>query len=258
MPTTSNRPLLSVIIPAYNEAANFRAGLLTPALEYLRRQKFSWDILFVNDGSSDDTLDLLSQLARLDRRLKVMSIAHGGKAAAVTAGMLAATGRYRLFTDFDQSTPLSHVQKFLAAHRRGADVCIGVRGGGEYTKNDTLIRKIRSRMFVTLVQFIALPGIRDSQCGFKSFTAQATTNVFSHLKVCLPQGTITGGYMGAFDVEVLFLALKRGYSLTQIPVSWIKVPSDKLNVWKEPLMMVRDTLKIRLWDILGMYHASEA
>lgn len=248
----ASKPLLSVVIPAYNEAKNFKAGLLHPAFTYLKNQNFTWEVILVNDGSTDATSELLSKYIRTVPHTRLLDIPHGGKAAAVTAGVLAASGNYVLFTDFDQSTPLSHVGEFLAAHKKGADVVIGVRGGTGSTKNDTWVRKIRSWGFLKIVQLVAIPGIQDSQCGFKSFTHKAAQDIFSSLKVS-GSGQVQGGYMGAFDVEVLFLAQHRGLSISQLPVNWIKVPSEKLNVWREPLMMLRDTLKVRFYAILGKY-----
>ena len=248
-------PFLSVVIPAYNEADNFRAGLLDPALSFLKKQSYSWEIIFVNDGSTDQTKDLLTRLTKNDSHLTLLNIPHGGKAAAVTAGMLAAKGEIVLFTDFDQSTPLSQVTKFIAAHKEGADVVIGTRGEGTATKKDTLIRKIRSKAFVLFVQLIALPGIKDTQCGFKSFTKATAQKIFSSLQVS-KSAKVSGGYMGAFDVEVLFLARKFGYSISQLPVDWVKVLSNKLNIWREPLMMLKDTLLVRIYDILRKYDPS--
>lgn len=243
---------LSVVIPAYNEEKNFLAGLVNPALKYLQQQKYNWELLFVDDGSTDSTFKLLAGFAKKDARIRVLKIPHGGKAAAVTAGVLDAKGEFVLFTDFDQSTPINHAADFLNEHNRGNAVVIGVRGGGEKVKNDTLIRKIRSWGFLKFVQIIALPGIKDSQCGFKSFTATSARKIFTSLKVSGSKN-IAGGYMGAFDVEVLYLARKYGFRIAQLPVNWIKVPSEKLNVWKEPLMMLRDTCKVRIYDILGLY-----
>lgn len=229
--------------------------MLDSALDYLRSANYSYEVLFVNDGSTDDTEGLLTSLSKKDKRFNVITIRHGGKASAVTAGILKAQGEIILFTDFDQSTPLYQVDKLLAAHDSGADVAIGVRGVGDSTKHDTWIRKVRSTAFVTLVQIIALPGIKDTQCGFKSFKKDLAKKIFSSLKVSLPTGTITGGYMGAFDVEVLFLARKYGAKIAQVPVTWVKYPSDRLNIWREPLQMLIDTIKVRLWGILRKYDA---
>ncbi|MEK9200602.1 MAG: glycosyltransferase [Patescibacteria group bacterium] len=245
-------PKLSIVIPAYNEAASFRAGMLDSALDYLKSAPFTYQVLFVDDGSTDDTRELLTTLAKKDNRISVMSIPHGGKAAAVTAGILKASGEYILFTDFDQSTPLPQVDKFLAAHAKGADAVIGIRG--HRTQNDTWVRKFRSGVFVTLVQLVALPGIQDTQCGFKSFRKDVAKKIFSNLLVSLPGGSITGGYMGAFDVEALFLARRLRAVIAQVPVTWIKYPSTRLNIWKEPLQMLVDTVKVRLYGILNKYH----
>lgn len=242
---------LSVVIPAYNEATNFKAGALNSVVKFLTKQKYAWEVLLVNDESTDQTKELLTAFCHQNPNFKLMTIAHGGKSAAVTAGVLSALGEIILFSDFDQSTPIQEVAKFIAAHQSGADVAIGVRA---QTTDDTWIRKIRSKAFLTLVQIVALPGIQDSQCGFKSFTRPAAKKVFSSLKVSQAR-KVTGGYMGAFDVEVLFLARKFGYRIDQVPVEWKKILSEKLNVWKEPFQMASDTLKIRIYDILGKYHA---
>ena len=194
---------LSVVIPAYNEAGNLKNGVLNEPLEYLRKQKYSWDLIFVDDGSTDDTYKLLAGLT--DKHIRVLRIPHGGKAAAVTAGVLAAKGDYVLFTDFDQSTPINQLDKFLEAHKSGADIVTGIRAK---TEHDTLFRKIRSWVYVTLVQVVVLPGLKDSQCGFKSFTHTASQKIFSNLLISLPTGEIKGPYMGAWEVEVFFLAKK--------------------------------------------------
>lgn len=247
------KPYLSVVIPAYNEAINIRDGLLNPAFSFLKKQTYSWEVIFVNDGSTDKTLELLSNLAKKQKYVRVLDIPHGGKAAAVRKGILAAKGDFILFTDLDQSTPLPQVEKFLQAHEEGADVVIGVRGeGGSAIRNDTAFRKFRGKIFVTLVQIIAVPGIRDSQCGFKSFRHDVAQKVFSHLKVCVG-GKVVGGYMGAFDVEALFLSKKYGYNIAQVPVEWVKIASEKLDPVREPIKMLIDIFKIRLYDLLGRY-----
>lgn len=248
------KPYLTVVIPAYNEADNFRAGLLKPATDYLAKQKYPWEVIFVDDGSTDDTKKLLISFCRSNSDYHLLTIPHGGKAAAVTAGMLAAKGEIVLFTDFDQSTPLYEVENFLQAHKNGADVAIGWRGVKEETKDDTIFRKIRSYAFVLLVQIVLLPGIKDSQCGFKSFKQKFVKKIFSNLKVT-NTGKVTGGYMGAFDVEALFLAKKLGAKIEQVPVSWVKIISKRLNFWKEPLKMAIDVFKVRIFDILGRYNS---
>ncbi|MCL4390440.1 MAG: glycosyltransferase [Patescibacteria group bacterium] len=248
------KPYLSVVIPAYNEARNFRDGVLDQAIGYLKKQKYSWEVLLVNDGSTDDTKVLLEGFCKKNRNCRLMTISHGGKAAAVTAGMLAAGGEMVVFTDFDQSTPLNQIEKFIKEHKAGAGVVVGDRGGmGKM--NNTLFRRIRSMVFVTLVNIILLPGIRDSQCGFKSFTGGAAKEIFKSLKVTRTR-KVTGGYMGAFDVEVLYLARKFGYKIVQVPVIWKNVEGTRLNPWLEPLKMLCDTVKVRLTNY--DYHSNTA
>lgn len=242
-------PFLSVVIPAYNEAANIKDGRLDPAFAFLSKQKYPWELIFVNDGSTDATQELLTRLTRSKKNMRVLSIVHGGKAAAVRKGILAAVGEHILFTDLDQSTPLPEVNKFLTAHKDGADVVIGVRSE---TKNDTLFRRFRGWVFLTLVQLVAIWGIQDSQCGFKSFKKAAAKKVFTNLHTCVG-GKITGGYMGAFDVEALFLAKKFGFRIDQVPVEWEKIASEKLDSIREPIKMFFDTFRIRFFDLSGGY-----
>lgn len=246
------KPYLSIVIPAYNEAKNFRAGVLKPAIEYLAKQKYTWEALFVNDGSTDDTEKLLKKFCQNNKNYKVITISHGGKVSAVTNGIIRANGEIILFTDFDQSTPLNQVDKFIKQHKLGSDVVIGDRGGMGKMDN-TLFRRFRSWAFVTFVQIILLPGIRDTQCGFKSFKNEAAKKIFSHLKVTNTH-KVTGGYMGAWDVEAIFLAKKIGYKITQVPVDWEKVEGENLNPIIESIKMLIDTLKVRLFDLLRKYN----
>jgi len=248
------KPYLSVVIPAYNESQNFRDGLLGPPVDYLQKAKFSYEVILVNDGSTDDTKELLEsfvrKMVRLGKNFKLLTIKHGGKAMAVTAGMLEAKGDYVLFTDFDQSTPLYQVERFLEEHKNGADIVIGDRD--VLKMNNKLLRRFRSWVFLMLVQTVLLPGIRDSQCGFKSFSNSYAKKIFNNLSVSRT-GKVTGGYMGAFDVEVLFLGLKLGAKTEQVTVVWDKVEGKRLNPVMEPLKMIRDVFKVRIFDLIGKY-----
>lgn len=245
------KPFLSIIIPAYNEAENFKNGLLNPAFQYLQKVKYSYEVIFVNDGSTDETEKLLNSFCRVKKNCRLLTIPHGGKAAAVTAGMLEGKGEYLLFTDFDQSTPLYEVENFLKAHESGASVVIGNRGMIKMANK--LLRKFRGWVFVTLVQAVLLPGINDSQCGFKSFKNSVAKRIFYNLKVTRTE-KVSGGYMGAFDVEALFLAKKWGYKISQISVSWKKVEGKRLNPLIEPIKMLRDVFKVRFFDLVGKYN----
>lgn len=251
------KPFLSVIVPAYNEEKNFHAGLLGPMVKFLNQQKYSVEVIFVNDGSTDKTKSLLENYVKknssTEKKYRLLTIDHGGKAAAVRSGILASSGEIVLFTDFDQSTPIENITNFISAHKKGSEVVIGMRGGNKKTEDDTLIRKIRSQAFVLLVRIIAIPNIKDSQCGFKSFKQDAAKRIFSNLKITFGQ-KVSGGYMGAFDVEALFIANRLGYKISQLPVTWIKIPGDRLNIWREPIKMAIDTVKVRLAGLSGRYN----
>ncbi len=242
---------LSIVIPAYNEANNYRDGVLNPSLAWLQKQSFDYEVIFVNDGSTDDTKKILEIFCRAHTNFRLLSITHGGKVAAVSAGMLSAKGEIILFTDFDQSTPLKEAEKLLAAHKNGDDVVIGNRGIA--TMDNNLFRRFRSWVFVTLVQVVLLPKIHDSQCGFKSFKNPVAKKIFNNLKVTNVH-KVSGGYMGAWDAEALFLAQKFDYKISEVAVEWKKVEGQRLNPVTEPIKMLQDIFKIRIFDLLGKYN----
>lgn len=247
---STDKILLSVVIPAFNEVENYQRGALKSVVSYFKKQKYGWEILLVNDGSTDETLKCLKEFAKANKGFKVVDIEHGGKVAAVTAGVRESKGSIVLFTDFDQSTPIEEVEKVIEQIHRGADVVIGNRGDVEGWSTG---QKFRSFVFNLLVQCITLPGISDTQCGFKAFKNDVGQKLFDNLKVTYH--TQKGGYMGAFDVELLFLARRLGYKISQIPVEWKYYKSNRLT-WTEPFKMLRDVIKVRLFDLSDGYHKS--
>ncbi len=231
---------LSIVIPVYNESRNFRLGALDSVAKFLKSQKYGWEAILVNDGSTDETLTLLDNFAKKNPGFKVLDIPHGGKVVAVTAGVMESVGEIVLFTDFDQSTPISEATKFLAEFENGADVVIGERikkTGWSFFQN------LRSKTFNLLSQAIVLPGIKDTQCGFKAFRNKVAKELFTNLKTTLH--TAKDGYKGAFDVEILFLARRRGYKIASVPVVWNYVESARLAKL-EPIKMLRDIIALRL------------
>lgn len=234
---------LSVVIPAFNESKNFHRGVLDTVDSYLKKQKYSWETILINDGSIDDTLKLLKNFAQNHHGFRVLDIPHAGKVGAVYAGVLDAKGKYVLFTDFDQSTPITEVGKVLDRFKQGADVVIGERRSSDV--NRSIFQHIRGRIFNLLVQLILLPGISDSQCGFKAFKKEVGQKLFKQLKVTMH--TQKGGYMGAFDVELLFLAKKQGFKISSVPVSWKYYQSKRLS-FTEPIKMLRDVIRLRIED----------
>jgi dolichyl-phosphate beta-glucosyltransferase len=237
------RPYLSVVIPIYNLGSNYKDSALDNVENYLSKQKYSWEVILVNDGSEDDTKEVLDSDIKTRRNFKLISIAHGGKAAAVSAGVMLAAGQIILFTDFDQSTPIEEFTKFKTEFDSGADIVIAERVREK--KQDKFISKARSKAFNILVQLIVLPGIEDSQCGFKAFKGEVGKYLFSNLQVTKPK-KVNGPYMGAFDVELLYLGGLKRYKIKSVEVKWIREDSNNLK-WSEPIKMLVEVLKIRLY-----------
>jgi len=250
----AQHPLLSVIIPAYNEEENFKANKLDQVERYLKKQKYSWEVIVVDDGSIDQTANLIGSWIKPKKNWRLIKNKHFGKAKTVEVGMLAATGEIRLFTDFDQATPIQEVKKVINKINQGVDIVIGSREvSGASRSNEPLLRHIMGRVFNICVQILALRGISDSQCGFKAFTDKATIDLFNKI-IVYKNHQVKDAYMGAFDVELLFLARKSGYKIAQIPVKWKYVHSTRVSAMKDSIRMLLDILKIRLNHISGRYH----
>jgi glycosyltransferase involved in cell wall biosynthesis len=245
---------LSVIIPSYNEMRNLKKGLLEHVYQYLSRQQYSWEIVLTDDGSTDGTLEALQAFAKEKPEVRVLANHHAGKGPTVSAGMLAARGKYRLFTDFDQSTPISEVDKALNTIEKGYDIVLGSREiEGAKRHKEPVHRHVMGRGFNFLVQLLALRGIYDSQCGFKLFSAEATEKLFPSLKIYGQSKQRKDAFTGAFDVEILFLARKWGMKYKEIPVIWEHVESDRVSPIKDSFRMLRDILRIRFAWIIGTY-----
>lgn len=244
-------PYFSLVIPAYNEESNLRRGTLTSVLDYLSAQKYSWEIVLVNDGSSDHTLNLLHELAKKSPRIRVIDNPHQGKAATVMTGALSAKGQYILFTDMDQATPITETEKVLAAFSQGSDIVIGSRAN---RKGAPLYRQILAYGMVVLRTLILRLPFRDTQCGFKAFTHPVANTIFTKLRLLHPPHPITGSAVNAgFDLEILFLGRKLGYKISQVPVAWTYQKSVRVSFIKDALTSTRDLLLIRWRSLRHTY-----
>jgi dolichyl-phosphate beta-glucosyltransferase len=222
---------LSVVIPAYNEEDRLRRHV-PGIMDYLQSQNWKFEIIVVDDGSKDGT-------AAVARSLPVRLISYSpnrGKGGAVKAGMLAAAGRYVLFTDADQSTPIQEVEKLLVkVEREGYDVAIGSRAvaGARVEEGQVWYRALASRLIGLARRWLLLRGIADTQCGFKLMTRAAAQEVF-------PQVTSP---TAIFDIEMLVVATRAGYRIAEVPVRWIHDPDTRLpynlrravGIWRELL-----------------------
>lgn len=248
------KPYLSVVIPSYNELKNLQDGRLDEVISYLTNQDYEWEVILTDDGSRDGTVAELEAFAAKHPRVKLLKNIHAGKGPTVKAGMLAAEAQWRLFTDFDQSTPISEIEKLLPHAEQGYDVVIGSREMvGSVRDDEPWYRHLMGRGFNILVQFLAIPGILDTQCGFKLFSAPATEVLFPALKIYGQQRQRGDAFTGAFDVELLFLANKYGYKIREIPIVWHHRETNRVSPIKDSLRMLSDIIKIRIAEVRGLY-----
>jgi dolichyl-phosphate beta-glucosyltransferase len=228
-------PRLTVVVPAYNEAARIR-GSLDRMVEYFAGQPYSWDILVVDDGSTDATPVIVAEVA--DARVALLRYdTNRGKGHAVRYGMLRAKGEFVLFSDADLATPIEEVETLMRAIEAGADIAIGSRDveGSRLERRQSAIRELGGKLFNRLVQIIAVPGIHDTQCGFKLFTREAAHGVFRRC-------TIDNF---SFDVEALYVARKLGFRIAEVPVRWRHQAGSKVRLWRDAPRMLRTLFRIR-------------
>jgi dolichyl-phosphate beta-glucosyltransferase len=245
----------SIVIPAYNEADKI-TSTLTQVTSYMSTFSSSYEVLVVDDGSSDRTADKVDEYSKNNDNVMVIRNPHKGKGIAVWAGVMRAAGQYIYLCDADLSTPISEIKKLSVwAKDHDFDIVIASREGpGSQRIDEPLYRHLMGRMFNMIVRVLALPGIKDSQCGFKLMKADVAKQIFSKLKVYSPQSEVLGvPYMGAFDVEVLYLARKMGFSIKEVSVIWKYVKTTRLSPVRDAFRMVRDVLQIRVNDFKGKY-----
>lgn len=241
-------PLLSIIIPAYNEEKRLPDTLET-IRGFLNEQSYSAEVLVVENGSSDRTLQIAQEFATRNPTFQALHIDERGKGRAVRAGMLAASGQYRFFGDADLSMPITEVNRFLPPNIPEPAVVIGSREApGAVRYGEPEIRHLSGRVFNTLVRWIALPGLQDTQCGFKLFRSDAAEDVFR-------RQTIFGW---TFDVEVLYIARLHGYPITEIGVPWYYNAETKVRMLNDAWQMFNDLVSIRRNARRGVYDAAAA
>jgi dolichyl-phosphate beta-glucosyltransferase len=249
----AKQPYLSVIIPSYNEVSNIKRLVLNDVVNYLKTRSYSWEVILSDDGSNDGTLEQLNTFADQHDEVKVLANPHRGKGPTVSAGMLVAQGEWRLFTDFDQSTPLNEIEKLLIFCSE-YDIIIGSRElAGSLRDKEPLHRHLMGRVFNLVVQTLAIPGIKDTQCGFKLFSDKATESIFSKLYVYGFNHERRDAFTGAFDVEALYLAIKYSYKIKEVPILWKHYQSDRVSPIKDSWRMFKDIFRIRLADLNHKY-----
>lgn len=246
-----NNPYLSVIIPAYNEEDNFHRGSLNVVIDYLKTKDFSWELILVNDGSTDSTPKLLHEFALGKSEVRVIDNPHMGKAATVITGALAARGGIILFTDMDQATPIAELDKFLPKFKEGYGIVIGSRADRE---GAPMFRQILANGQVIMRALILRLPFRDTQCGFKAFTRESVQKIFTLMRRLNPPQVITGpAVTPGFDVELLYLGRKFGYRIAEVPVSWRYQETRRVSFVKDMVAGLKGLFLVRLRSLTNAY-----
>ncbi len=239
---------MSIVIPAFNEEARI-SSTLTSIIEYLKnRPELSSEIIVVDDGSSDKTSAVVKGFEGAGVDVKVLTYPENrGKGYAVRFGVMNARGRRILYNDADGATPIEEIERLEAALNSGVHIAVGSRAmfSRETQIATVWYRKIMGRVFNGFVNLILLPGIADTQCGFKMFVRKAGRAIFSQQRA----------ERFSFDVEVLFLARKAGYKIAEVPINWTNVPGSKVSLVNDSAAMFLDLLRFRLRDFFGGYGA---
>jgi len=227
--------------------ANLQKGVLDKVQHFLNNKKISYEVIIADDGSHDGSIEFIEAFIKENPHFTLIKNPHYGKAGAVTTGMLMAAGKFRLFTDMDQATPIEMVDKLLPYLEDGSyDIAIGSRSTNR--KGAPGIRLFISRSSIILRKYlVGIRDITDTQCGFKLFTHEAADVIFTKLKHLYHgfekvRGTaITYGS----DIEMLYLAKKQGYKIKEVPVNWLHVETRRVNPVRDALQGVKDLIKIR-------------
>ncbi len=238
-----SQPLLSLIIPAYNEESRL-PSTLERIFAFLAEQPYSAEVLIVENGSQDRTLEIAQDYARQLDCLRVFSLKARGKGRAVQHGMLHAAGDFCFMCDADLSMPVEEINRFLPPVLEDFDIAIASREApGAIRFNEPAYRHLVGRIFNQMIRAVALPGLQDTQCGFKCFRREVARQVFA-------RQTLTGW---SFDVEVLYIARRRGYRIVEVPIHWYFNPDSKVRVLRDATRMALDLVTIRLNARRGVY-----
>jgi dolichyl-phosphate beta-glucosyltransferase len=239
------QPQYSIVVPAYNERARI-GETLEQVLEHVRAQKWSAEIVVVNDGSRDDTASFVRQFAAGHPEVRLIeNPGNQGKGYAVRNGVLNARGQVILFTDADLSSPITEAAKLFAALEKGADVAMGSRWLDPTLQfqRQSLRRQIMSRAFNVFTRAMLWFPYHDTQCGFKAFTRRAAQTIFPLLRI----------NRWGFDAEIIYLAHRMKLQVAEVGVKWGHDEGSKLHPWRDGFYMGLDTLKIRWLSWTGGY-----
>ncbi len=250
-------PEISVIISAYNEKTSIGITL-TKIIAFFNDYNPNYEIIVVDDGSTDNTAELVENIRAGNEKLIIVRNSHKGKGYGVKSGVERSSGRYVLLSDADLATPIEELKRLMIwVSDNNFDIAIGSREGvGAIRKNEPLIRHIMGRIFNFIIKILILPGINDTQCGFKLFKGALARKLFSKSllygentkEVKVPKVT-------AFDVEILFLARKMKAKIKEVPIMWEYGRNTRVNKFRDSIINLLDVVKVKVNDLRGLYNS---
>lgn len=248
------QPLVTILIPNYNEIENVKRGVLTDILSFLKQQDFTFEVVISDDGSTDSSVLVIKEFISKHKEVRLVYNQHAGKPYALRSGIAESKGKYILLTDMDQSTPISELTKLLPYTRKEFDVVIGSRGARR--PDSTPFRQLASVIFLLVRRFILLPEIKDTQCGFKLIETKLASRIFARMRLFGRVNNAVGWKVTAYDVELLHLAKKLGAKIKEVPVIWKNEDTSlgkSRNFIKESIEMLFEIMRVRVNDMLGKY-----
>lgn len=250
---------LSVVVPAYNEERRL-PNTIKHILAYLDAQSYASELIIADDGSSDQTATLVEGLLPQHKNMRLLRLDHRGKGYAVRAGALAAQGEFVLLCDADLAVPIEEWTRLEEALRSGYQVAIGSREGmGASRLGEPFHRHVMGRVFNLIIRVVAIGGFEDTQCGFKGMYRAVAKDLFERVRIYGENApTLQGAAVTAYDVELLFLAVKRGYRVAELPMPWRYGEETKVSAMRDSWRNLRDVLRVRWNALRGAYQHLDA
>ncbi|MBP9817643.1 glycosyltransferase [Candidatus Shapirobacteria bacterium] len=252
------KPAVSIVMSCYNETKNLERGVLQEIEGFFKTQNYDWEVVITDDISTDSSLNLLQKFAKSHPNFHIYKLNQkGGKPGGIWNSIQHASYPIVLMTDIDQSTPISEITKLYPFFDQGYDVVIGSRGIGR--EGNSFLRKIGGPIFLTLRRLVLLRNIVDTQCGFKMLRLKTAKNLFPNLEVFKNMIQHPGWRVTAFDVELLFMAQKRGYKIKEVVVDWRNedtsdTKGDSVKRYqKESVQMIQEIIRVKKNDLRGLY-----
>jgi dolichyl-phosphate beta-glucosyltransferase len=248
---------LSVIMPSYNEENNIKRGVLKVVRGYLSKKDFKWEVIISDDGSTDQSKNLVKDQIKKWKNFRLLENKHGGKPYALLRGIESSKGNFILFCDMDLSTPITELDKMLPFIKKGFKVVIGSRGMNR--KNFPLYRKLGAYVFATIRKSFVLSDINDTQCGFKVFDRKIVNEAFPKLEFFAKQSKARGWTVTSYDVELLHIIEKSGAKIKEVKVNWRDEDTSKSKggslqrYIKESKDMLMQITRVKINDMKGLY-----